>query len=320
MRSFSAQEIQEFKIQAHELIDEAERKLLALERNASYASVLAETIEIVQSLQHASESLNFPTLSIHLGKLEAQLVQCGALHALPPAILNYFVRGLYCARKLLEGDNTGFDYSFFKLKPKQAESAAKNAQPAEADGSRVMVIDDETDIVQIIQELLENSGFKTQGYTDPKTATNAIQVFLPDVVITDLHMPEMSGLEVLRHVSNTDPYIPVIYLSGNLTKEVVMKSLSLGVFAALEKPVQVPHLISTCKNAAERYKLVRLLNTAISTIYIQYLDLDDSIDQAGIKKVKEQMRHELNKLMDARKKLNFLRRSNPANFQVDNPS
>lgn len=79
---------------------------------------------------------------------------------------------------------------------------------------RVLIVDDEEAIVELLCLLLEEEGLQVQGETDTVRAVSAIQRERPDLVITDLMMPKMTGVELAARASRIDPRIRVVYMSA----------------------------------------------------------------------------------------------------------
>ena len=90
-----------------------------------------------------------------------------------------------------------------------------------------------------------------------------------------MKMPKTSGLDLLREVNKIDPDIPVIFVSGHLTKEMIIESLSYGIFGVVEKPFQEAQIVAMASAAAERGYLNKLLNKSINFIMYQFSDLDN---------------------------------------------
>ncbi len=102
---------------------------------------------------------------------------------------------------------------------------------------KVLVVDDEPAIVEVLQTFLTRNGHTVRTAFDGPTALQSVQADRPDVVLLDLRMPGMSGLEVLRCIREIDQELKVIILSGILDEETRQQVLDLGAHACLPKPV-----------------------------------------------------------------------------------
>ncbi len=123
--------------------------------------------------------------------------------------------------------------------------------------SKLLIVDDERQFVRTLSERLRLREIGSVIAYDGETALDMIKEEEPEVMILDLKMPGIDGLEVLKRVKQTNPHIEVIILTGHgseADKELCMK---LGAFAYLEKPVDVSVLSETIKKANEKIKQSR---------------------------------------------------------------
>jgi len=118
--------------------------------------------------------------------------------------------------------------------------------------SKVLLVDDEREFVQTLSERLIMRDMGSAVVYDGESALNLVSEDEPEVMILDLKMPGINGIEVLRRVKQNNPEIEVIILTGHGTdadKELCMK---LGAFAYLQKPVDIELLSDTLKKANEK--------------------------------------------------------------------
>ncbi len=80
-------------------------------------------------------------------------------------------------------------------------------------GGRILVVDDAPDILDALTTALDDSGFQTSGASDGRTALRTFYEFQPQLVVLDLIMPMMSGVEVCRQVRSMSD-VPIVFLSG----------------------------------------------------------------------------------------------------------
>lgn len=108
---------------------------------------------------------------------------------------------------------------------------------------RVLILDDETDLTAILQQFFQMRGIESYTYNDPVAALDAIRKLKIDVVISDIRMPRMSGLNFLSEIRKLHYYEPgLIFISGYPEEYEVESLLDLGAFAFLEKPVNLEKL------------------------------------------------------------------------------
>ena len=101
--------------------------------------------------------------------------------------------------------------------------------------ARVLVVDDELGPRESLRMLLKPV-YQIQTAENGRTALDLLRRFQPDVVIMDIKMPEMDGLELLRHVKRTDPSIEVVMITAYASLETVRHALTHGAFEYLIKP------------------------------------------------------------------------------------
>ncbi len=100
----------------------------------------------------------------------------------------------------------------------------------------VFVVDDEPDMAQLIAASLRLSGFRVRTFSDPVEAMKALEGAHPDVVVTDVKMPGVDGMEVLRHARDLHPKSGVIMVSGYVEDDQAKEAVDQGALAFLPKP------------------------------------------------------------------------------------
>ncbi len=108
--------------------------------------------------------------------------------------------------------------------------------PAQA---TILIVDDERDLVDAYMRLLERAGHRCFGAFDASEAIQLIDAESPDLVITDLSLPDTSGIEVVRHIRSKSKDTPVIVMSGHNTPELNQAAHAAGASMSLLKPVSI---------------------------------------------------------------------------------
>lgn len=121
--------------------------------------------------------------------------------------------------------------------------------------SKILLVDDEREFVQTLSERLLMRDLGSAVAYDGESALEVVREDEPDVMILDLKMPGIDGIEVLRRVKDTQPEIEVIILTGHGSEADRETCLQLGAFAYLQKPVDVEELSETIKRANEKIRL-----------------------------------------------------------------
>ncbi len=102
---------------------------------------------------------------------------------------------------------------------------------------KVLVVDDEAGLVDQLQRFLASKGYAVSTAADGLEALQKVQDERPDVVLLDINLPRMNGLEVLRRVRASDPAVAVIMVSGLSDEATSRRALALGALAYLTKPL-----------------------------------------------------------------------------------
>jgi DNA-binding NtrC family response regulator len=120
--------------------------------------------------------------------------------------------------------------------------------------SKLLLVDDEREFVQTLSERLMMRDMGSAVAYDGESALKLINEDEPDVIIVDLKMPGINGLEVLQKVKETRPLIEVIILTGHGNEEDRKLCMELGAFAYLQKPLDINVLSETIREANEKAK------------------------------------------------------------------
>jgi len=115
----------------------------------------------------------------------------------------------------------------------------------------VLIVDDEEELATTIAERLEIRGIRTQTVSDGDLALNSIKTHTPDVVVLDIMMPGIGGLEILKQIKSLDKNIPVILLTGYGSKERSIEGMNLGAFDYVLKPCNLDDLIAKIQEAVK---------------------------------------------------------------------
>jgi DNA-binding NtrC family response regulator len=115
---------------------------------------------------------------------------------------------------------------------------------------RVLFVDDEEELVSAVVERLQLRGIESRGATTGADALRMIERETFDVVVADVKMPGLGGLEVVRHIKMLHPGLQVILLSGHGSQDDAKEGRRLGAFDYVEKPIDIEILIDILRNAA----------------------------------------------------------------------
>ena len=119
--------------------------------------------------------------------------------------------------------------------------------------SSILVVDDETDIRLLIQEILSEEGYRVHTAADAKAASVSYEKENPDLVLLDIWMPDTDGISLLEQwAGEGDLTCPVVIMSGHGTVETAIEATRLGAVDYIEKPLSLANLLKTVKKALER--------------------------------------------------------------------
>lgn len=107
---------------------------------------------------------------------------------------------------------------------------------------RLMVIDDEAIVGKRLKQVFQKLGFAVETFTDPVAATKAMEESPFDIVVTDLKMEPMDGLDVLQRAKTINPSCRVIIITGYASAETAETAEDRGVFSFLAKPFRLDEL------------------------------------------------------------------------------
>ncbi|MFC1553180.1 response regulator [candidate division KSB1 bacterium] len=153
----------------------------------------------------------------------------------------------------------------------------------------ILIVDDEPGVIEIISEVLESSDFRVKSYTDPVKAVKDIQSNFYDIVITDLKMPKVDGIQVTKAVKKANKETEVIVITGYASLESAIEALKQDVFDYIFKPFNISEILMTVKKVSERIRLKRTNLELSKTIEKALADISILNDVSKIINTSEEM-------------------------------
>jgi DNA-binding response OmpR family regulator len=140
------------------------------------------------------------------------------------------------------------------------ESIEQSIAIAESSQIHVLVVDDDLKILAILPALLAPWGLKITTLSDPQEFWEVLPVTKPDLVILDIEMPIVSGLELCQSIRNHPDWsnLPVVFLTAHLESSVIQQVFAIGADDFVTKPVVGPEIISRITNLMERQQVQKL--------------------------------------------------------------
>jgi len=137
---------------------------------------------------------------------------------------------------------------------------------------KVLLVDDEEEFVKALAERLKMRDLRSDTVLDGEEALSFVEDQEPDVMVLDLKMPGIDGMEVLRQVRKAYPKIQVIILTGHGSEKHEEEAKRLGAFDYLEKPVNLDVLVKKMKAAYRR----KLEDTMVAATFAEAGDFDSA--------------------------------------------
>lgn len=120
----------------------------------------------------------------------------------------------------------------------------------------VILIDDDSDLLKATRQTLELAGFAVSAFSSASEALAGLRASFAGVVVSDIRMPEMDGLQLFDHVVDLDPDIPVILITGHGDIAMAVKAIKDGAYDFITKPFAADRLAQSVWRAAEKRRLV----------------------------------------------------------------
>lgn len=133
----------------------------------------------------------------------------------------------------------------------------------------ILIIDDEKSIRNVLRDILQHEGYQVEEAPDGEQGIKLFQSKTFDMVLCDIKMPKMDGMEVLQQMMAVNPEIPVIMISGHGSIENAVEAVKKGAYDFISKPPDLNRLLITLRNALDKNTLVketRILKKKVSGV------------------------------------------------------
>ena len=156
---------------------------------------------------------------------------------------------------------------------------------------KIMMIDDEKDCMESLAAALEPAGYEADMFTSPADAVTLYSAGNYDVVITDMRMPRMTGIQVLRVLKQIDPEARVIIMTGYGDAETAIAAVNNGAYAFFAKPVNIAELLEVLERVGKENEKVKLTQAEQEKLAQEHQRLkkayDEMIELLGNKRSKK---------------------------------
>lgn len=149
----------------------------------------------------------------------------------------------------------------------------------------ILIVDDLESNTQLFEAMLEDAGFDNlRSLNDPRQTLEAFREFRPDLILLDLHMPHMSGVEVINQLRSelANEYVPILVLTADDTSPAKERALSAGATDFLSKPFDNTEVILRIRNLLETRELYRQLHRQKATLEEKVAERTSQLEFAKI--------------------------------------
>lgn len=154
--------------------------------------------------------------------------------------------------------------------------------------AKILIIDDEKSILNTLRDILEYEKYSVNDALDGIEGLKLLNENKYDVILCDIKMPRMDGLEVLEHImKRTDT--PVIMISGHGTIDTAVSAIKKGAYDYIEKPLDLNRLLITIRNALDKSTLIKETKVLKQKVSKTYEMIGESAAITGIKKMIERV-------------------------------
>ena len=136
-----------------------------------------------------------------------------------------------------------------ELKNRMTASLNARLSAISKDTYRILIVDDESSVAGLLCRVLEGAGFKTSRAADGLLALDQVASFAPDLVITDIRMPKLSGVDLVERLQSNGEVIPSIFMTGYTDYESLSRAIKLQPYGFLEKPFSPDKLVALAERA-----------------------------------------------------------------------
>ncbi len=123
--------------------------------------------------------------------------------------------------------------------------------------SKVLIVDDDLDALEMMQDLFDSKGYQSSTATNGVEALTSIKNLEPDIVLSDIRMPEMDGMELLRILTKEYPHIPVIMITAHGTIKTAVEAMKVGAKDYILKPLSLDEILAKVERITQLNTLIK---------------------------------------------------------------
>jgi EAL domain-containing protein (putative c-di-GMP-specific phosphodiesterase class I) len=131
------------------------------------------------------------------------------------------------------------------------------------EGPRALIVDDDDALLRVHARALANRGYRVETALDGAAAARALESASFDVILSDIDMPRMNGIQLLERVRAHDLDVPVVLITGSPSVETAVKAMEMGALRYLLKPIELETLVKVIDDAVRLHRLARAKRQAL---------------------------------------------------------
>jgi CheY-like chemotaxis protein len=273
--SFEAELQKTFLSLAQEMLEDTEASFTRIEQNPADSSSMDKIFRLVHTIKGSAHVAGFKDLGNFAHTFENLLCLIRAKKInVTSDVFDVLLAGNDCLTKyvsaLIVDTTSSFDFEAVEARiratsglavvgpsePSYKSTLAVKINESAPTKPTFLVVDDEPDILDVISESLTDAGYEVIAVEDPREALEFAKTKKIDVIMTDLNMPHMNGIELVQAVREFNRYIPIVFISGHSSRENFKQYLDLGVDSFVEKPFEDAQLLAVASRVV-REKVLR---------------------------------------------------------------
>jgi len=139
---------------------------------------------------------------------------------------------------------------------------------------KILVVDDNRDLREILEEYLRGEGDNVEGADNGKEALEKYRDNYYDLIITDLNMPELAGMELIKTIKQENEITEFVIITGYASMDSAVEAIKIGAFDYIVKPFRIEELKVVVKNVREKVRLTKLNSQLFDTLRSFYDEIE----------------------------------------------
>ncbi len=126
---------------------------------------------------------------------------------------------------------------------------------------KILLVDDESDLIEMLQWQLEEHGIEVQSATSGPEALRILRQYCYPIVVSDIRMPGMDGIELVKRAREICADVQCIFITGHGGRQIAVEAAKIGGFSYLQKPLSIEELIVAIDKAREKLELIQQIRS-----------------------------------------------------------